>query len=115
MGINVDIGKKWNIKSDSNQFTLFEKVKNKETGEVYDKPVAYYSSLDHCVKWLINKHIGKSNCTSLQEIMTEISDFREQVDESLSIGIPDYSMDKFKLGEKVERKRVKRKKLKSKL
>ena len=91
MGINIDISEKWRIKSDSQEFSLY-KLWISEKGEPSELVVGHYSCLDHCLKWLINKEISHSDCTSLQEIIEHIKEFRSVIDEQLGIGIPDYSL-----------------------
>ena len=97
MGINVKIGDKWRIRSDSQEFSLYKKGFNKKKNIPTETVVGHYSCLDHCVMWLINKDVAASDCKTLKEVVDHIREFREMVEESLSIGIPDYSLKPAKL------------------
>ena len=93
MGIEIKIGEKWVLKSDSIEFSLYRLGFNKKKNTPTETCVGHYSCLDHCLKWLINKDIAASDCESLGEVIEHIENFRKLIDESLGIGIPDYSLE----------------------
>ena len=97
MGIEIKIGEKWLIKSDSQEFTLYRLGFNEKKKIPTEMAVGHYSCLDHCIKWLINKDVAASDCQSLEEIIAHIKEFRKIIDENLGIGIPDYSLEPSKL------------------
>jgi len=109
MPINIQIGKNLYLKSDSTQFILYEKIENKK--DIYQKVLGYYATLNEALNWSIWKHIGRSNITSLQDILVEINNLKTYIDLELKKIFPDLrastprQLDKFL--KKPSRKRTK--------
>ena len=69
------IGSKYKVESDAMEVTLSEKLVNKKTNEVYWKPIAYFSTVQNALKFMVDQEVNK----------TELQDFRAVVEKQVEL------------------------------
>ena len=73
--INIKVGDKWVITSDSLQFILNKKIVAKsgiKKGEVYLKALGYYPRMSQLVNGLIHFHLHDSDVKSISALADEL-------------------------------------------
>lgn len=68
------------IKSDGSQFTLF--IKKKPEGW---EPIGYFVTLERILKEALNKKALNSHAQTLNELLTELREYRKLVEREFSI------------------------------
>jgi len=82
--LNIRIGEKWIITSDSCNYILRRITKDKETKkEIFGEPT-YYNKLRHLVDELIEKDVRNTNIKSLEKLAKHIADFKEEIKKEIS-------------------------------
>ena len=90
--MKIELGGKWQIVSDGNQFILNENktIVSKDTGESRQEWVwnGYYSSIDSCLSMLPNKMALRSDATTLGQLLEEMREFRRIIEQNFQTTQP---------------------------
>lgn len=84
--MRLDINDKYCITSDESQFIVNqigvagEKAKAENVGTETIRPIAYFSTLSGCYKFLVNKQIRDSDCKSLKEVVSLVKSLNDEID-----------------------------------
>ena len=82
--MKIDVGSKFFIESDKNQFILyavrkkgsFPGVYEAKEGETTDEVIGYYSTLSSCLSAVPSRALMRSDATSLSEVLSELKMYR---------------------------------------
>lgn len=82
-----DINKKYSIESDNTQFTVIEKSiikEGKNAGDIFEKPIAYCTSLNYAFKFLLDRTVKTSKAINdLEQVLKEVRKIKADIDEVL--------------------------------
>jgi hypothetical protein len=84
--MEIKIGQ-FKIVSDSTQFTIYEEKttgeKAKNSGEIVDKVVGYYSTFESCLKAIPTKALLRSDATELWQAIQVVESYRDMISDAL--------------------------------
>lgn len=86
--MRIDIGEKYCVTSDPNQFKVNQRSippKLDAEGEEVLKTIGYLPSVNSCYKFLLKHQILISKACGFKEVMEEVARIEKEIDESIRI------------------------------
>ncbi len=84
--MDIKIGKKYVITSDSYNIILHQNKKRKEgkqKGEEYQEVLGYYPNLDNCLQALLDHDLRESQASSLRDVLDRADEVKKWIEKSL--------------------------------
>lgn len=101
MALNIRISEDWRITSDSHNVILNQRImvdptkspsweKRKKEGASPEpredwKEVGYYSSVERAMEAAVDKAVLKSDATTIQQLLQEITQLRREISDSIDV------------------------------
>lgn len=83
--MRLDINDKYCITSDERQYVVNQigatGPESKEPGTEVLRPLGYFSTLNQCLKYLVNKQVRESDCKSLKEVISLMQKLNDEIDQ----------------------------------
>ena len=76
------IGKKYQLKSDTMQYTLSEKKINKKKQTEYWEPIGYFSNPVSALKYLVNHAVKETELTDLKTVVNRMEEIHKEIMEA---------------------------------
>ncbi len=84
--MRLDINAKYCITSDERQYIINQKgvagEKSDNPGEETLRPLGYFGTLNSCLKFMVNREILKSDCTTFRELRGLVNSLHDEIDQA---------------------------------
>ena len=87
----ISIGDKYKLSADSLNIILQEKSVTKKTGKEYWVNIAYFSSWENALEWVVDKDIREAWVKDLEYVVKEVARLEKMIEGLRSKPLPELS------------------------